>query len=544
MPPVDKKPLLAGAIVNDTFQNLVRQFSQELCFFRELIQNALDAGTNRVDVWLDYDAPRGLAVAHVQDFGEGMDRSVIDTQLTRLFASSKEDDFTKIGKFGIGFVSVFAIGPEAVVVDTGKNGESWRVIFKPDGQFDRVRPEQPFEGTHVQVYKRMPVADFRKLQSRAKETVQYWCRHSAVDICFDGQRVNQPFDVDCPVKVHFEEQGTEIVAGLSRQAGVTAGFYNGGITLLEAWSLSVKDGLSLDRKDLELLDHVCFKIKSRYLEHTLTRDNVKQDRNFDKAMGILRTVVTEQLIPAMYDALEAALARSRTDWAALLPACQRQLERTLLSVGRTRPCLPRVGGGAVSFADLARVRAESTDFLAWLGVPHPQPVVFFDHTVSSVTMALDEEDVPVLESTADGPLMEGLHRQLGTLVQATGWLDFLEDVGPESVPENLQRLLAATTRLLAHAGLHYASTGFGRWRVADSPCIIHHGESPLFRPAQTHSGHRHLRLSIGHPVVVRLATVAATDESAAAYLMARTVCMDQPTLIASLMAAVLDVTGG
>src|ERR1700722_5961965 len=60
---------LAGAIAGDTFRNLVRQFSQELCFYRELIQNALDASTNRVDVWLEYDPDCGLAIAHVQDFG-------------------------------------------------------------------------------------------------------------------------------------------------------------------------------------------------------------------------------------------------------------------------------------------------------------------------------------------------------------------------------------------------------------------------------------------------------------------------------------------
>ena len=45
-----------------------------------------------------------------------MDEQIIDNELTRLFSSSKEDDLTKIGKFGIGFTSIFAIQPESRIV--------------------------------------------------------------------------------------------------------------------------------------------------------------------------------------------------------------------------------------------------------------------------------------------------------------------------------------------------------------------------------------------------------------------------------------------
>ena len=91
-------------------ENLVTQFSNALDCFRELVQNAIDSGSARVEVWADYQAGEGhvgAMVFHVDDYGEGMDEQVIDLQLTRLFSSTKEDDLTKIGKFGIGFVSVF-----------------------------------------------------------------------------------------------------------------------------------------------------------------------------------------------------------------------------------------------------------------------------------------------------------------------------------------------------------------------------------------------------------------------------------------------------
>ncbi|MHB2020685.1 MAG: ATP-binding protein, partial [Candidatus Xenobia bacterium] len=273
---------LAGAIAGDTFRNLVRQFSQELCFYRELIQNSLDAGTRHVDVTVEYLDDKGMVRASVSDQGEGMDRTVIDTQLTRLFSSSKEDDFTKIGKFGIGFVSVFAIAPEAVVVDTGKGAEDWRVIFQPSGEFERVRLSTPVEGTTIQVFKKMPKAEFPGFVERSRETIRYWCRHSDVEIDFNGARINEPFDLESPLKVKVSEQGTEVVVGLVPEAQLFYGFYNGGITLLEGDGALLGSGQLLVNYSGDLLG-VSLKIKSRYLEHTLTRDNVKQDANFEKA---------------------------------------------------------------------------------------------------------------------------------------------------------------------------------------------------------------------------------------------------------------------
>ncbi|MEM7354409.1 MAG: ATP-binding protein, partial [Acidobacteriota bacterium] len=96
----------------DALERLIHQFSDPLSFFRELIQNAIDAGTPEIDVAFSYQ--QGVMTISVDDYGEGMDRRIIDTKLTRLFSSGKEDDFTKIGRFGIGFVSVFAIHPDAV----------------------------------------------------------------------------------------------------------------------------------------------------------------------------------------------------------------------------------------------------------------------------------------------------------------------------------------------------------------------------------------------------------------------------------------------
>ena len=106
--------MTAGA--RGVLNNLVTQFASPFDAMRELVQNSIDAGTSQVDVWVDFETgPGGAGVIaiHVDDYGEGMNEAIIDQQFTKLFASDKEGDLTKIGKFGIGFVSVFALEPEA-----------------------------------------------------------------------------------------------------------------------------------------------------------------------------------------------------------------------------------------------------------------------------------------------------------------------------------------------------------------------------------------------------------------------------------------------
>src|SRR3954470_9197910 len=98
---VPEAPRDAG-IVGD----VIAQFADPYAFYRELVQNAIDAGTPDVAIRIDYeDADQRVRIS-VRDRGEGMTREIIEQQLLVLFRSTKEDDHNKIGKFGIGFASV------------------------------------------------------------------------------------------------------------------------------------------------------------------------------------------------------------------------------------------------------------------------------------------------------------------------------------------------------------------------------------------------------------------------------------------------------
>lgn len=332
---------------DSVLQELINQFSDPMAFLRELIQNAIDAGSQEVFVRTEY--VDGVFKIFVEDFGEGMTRDIIENKLTRLFSSTKEDDLTQIGRFGIGFVSVFAIEPELVVLDTGRAGEYWRVLFHPNRSYELIRLQHPVEGTQIQLLKRVDAKAAKEMEARVREVTKAWCRHVAVPIYFDSEDIRDPFDVPSLVKVTYEEEGTRLVAGYDAdEYSPPAGFYNRGLTLSETPSR---------------VPFVTFKIDSRYLEHTLTRDQILEDKHFHKVQAILRDVEKKQLPAQLFARLEA-FARAPESSPQGIKDYQ-SLAKILTNLSRTfrdfwdkwddREIFPTRGGQPLSFSQVQKL---------------------------------------------------------------------------------------------------------------------------------------------------------------------------------------------
>jgi hypothetical protein len=277
-------------MVDEVFKNLVDQFSDPFTCLRELVQNAMDAGTESIEVRARYLDDPGGAMLEIRDFGAGMTRDIIDTKLTRLFASDKENDLTKIGKFGIGFVSVFSLKPELVIVDTGRDGEYWRIAFDGGTDFALFTLHEPIEGTSVRLYKLMQPEEFTTFEERCRATLSTWCRHSATTISFNGTAINCDLVVESPVRVDTRTPLGRFNVGICGAKPYTFGLYNSGLTLMEG--------------EQESLPGVSFKILSNHLEHTLTRDAVIKDENYAKVMGTLEGLVKDDLLAAVLKALQ------------------------------------------------------------------------------------------------------------------------------------------------------------------------------------------------------------------------------------------------
>lgn len=301
--------------------NLVTQFSSAFDCFRELVQNSIDAGSPRVDVWTEFQSGvdhLGTIRIVVEDFGEGMDEAVIDQEFTQLFASSKEGDLTKIGKFGIGFVSVFALKPRAVLVHTGKSGEYWEVLFHEDRSFTKTRIDNPVEGTSVTLFLGGDYHRYREVAADIETSLRHWCAHARVEVTFEdrtppaGERarlatINEDFgSIEATCVVDIDEAGTRIVCGYATDPQYS--FYNSGLTL--ARTHAGEDVFPM--QVAERLRHVSVKVDSRYIEHTLSRDTVMRNLNWERVCQEIQGIADEQLPQKLLSEIEVIAGES--DW--------------------------------------------------------------------------------------------------------------------------------------------------------------------------------------------------------------------------------------
>ena len=488
-----------AALNAEAVENLVTQFSSSLDFYRELVQNSIDAGSSSVDVWMEFEPGEGVdgtIAIHVDDFGEGMNEEIIDDQLTKLFSSTKENDLTKIGKFGIGFVSVFALRPKAVLVQTGRDGECWEVFFDADRSFMKSPLNTPVEGTQITMFVEGGRGRYRELVRGTRDTLRKWCSHSDTEITFEDrspsgpdarglETVNAPFQVEADVSVRVEHTGTEISVGFSHAP--VYGFYNKGLALAVTSA-----GHEILEARAARFEHIGFKIKSRYLEHTLSRETVMRDTNFDKAMALLDQAVAGPLRDALLGELVELCAlpqwsmAERTRYEAALGYLASEPRETLEALGE-RPLLRTVDGNTLSLAAIKRVFDE-----------HGR--VFVADAPSSMTALLARDGIPVL--LAAGTRLRG--EPVSRVVVGYLWLHWrgellglarrvvgqdllamtearvvhpesvLVQVQPrETVPADVAALLEDTRAVLRRAGQGYGRVVPARLDVGShEPCLF------------------------------------------------------------------------
>jgi hypothetical protein len=495
----------------DALETLVHQFADPLSFYRELIQNAVDAGSPQVEVRLEYREPAagtegpGTAVVHVDDWGEGMDRRIIDSKLTRLFSSSKDGDLTKIGRFGIGFVSVFALEPDAVCVDTSRGGENWRVLFKRDRTFERIVREDPVDGTKIRMFKAMPRGEFARLVERSREVIGYWAGHLRTEVTFQGRSINRPFALEAPCQVRHQEEGTEVVVGYPEDGATFAGYYNRGLTLLEE-AESPFGG-------------VAFKLDSRYLEHTLTRDNVIRDRAYERAMAVVRKLVEGPLVERLLELLEAEAAAPAPG--PLRAYLYRTAWRQLPAKGAAGRRLFRDVAGGLRTTKECRAAARRGE-------------LYRDVLGSPVGEALHASRAVVIEApdgSAEAQLLEWLTQRA---VPRAGTL-FCRPlpVAAGELPAGWSALQGALVERLRADGRRLAGLEPGRFdhpgsAIAERVAIARRPDLTLAPLAEAGtlgtfflSRRRTVVLNVGHPAVRRLCGAAQREPELAAYLAAK-----------------------
>lgn len=308
---------MSQAEVQALLDRLVAQFASPYDFLRELVQNAMDAGSDRAEVALDVhregDGDEVVFELRLIDSGAGMDEAIVDGELTRLFSSSKSGDRTMAGGFGIGFVSVFAWQPEAVIVQTGRAGEAWELVFYPDRRFDRRRIDGPFEGTTVTLLRRGREGERPAIAEAIRDALWRWCRYCRIEVTFEDVAGGEGPELiqDSPAPTGAELSHSEAIGDHTIRVayGVPprAVLLRRGLILAEGAVAELLPGIAA--RIGAGAEHLQIWADSPALKTTLARDKVVADDGLGQIEGRIDAAL-ESLRERLCAALVAAAAAS------------------------------------------------------------------------------------------------------------------------------------------------------------------------------------------------------------------------------------------
>lgn len=270
--------------ITTVLEDMREHLHEEAAFARENIQNSLDAGATKIEINYSYNKEKSTGKIRFKDNGTGMSYTTIHKELLTLFESKKEDNITKIGRFGIGFISNFAqkkLERVTVTTNTGekehivhllppKNG--WKGTVIPNkGEFIHQR------GTSVTLDVSMNEEEFQLLEKTVSAYVEKTCAYTPIPLFVEGKKINKPFDIpEAKYKIKFGG-GSEIegVIGLIEDNNTNDESY---YKLFNRRLLVEEDNKPLfkDVKGLSIL------ISSSYLKYDLSRDYADRDIEYEK----------------------------------------------------------------------------------------------------------------------------------------------------------------------------------------------------------------------------------------------------------------------
>ncbi|MBI5148552.1 ATP-binding protein [Candidatus Pacearchaeota archaeon] len=305
---LDTKVFAVETNARQTLEYLLNQFEEPEMCYRELVQNSLDAESPRIDINFEFTPheteekdgdpfgyyKKGKLVIKFEDYGTGMTIAEQEEYLTKLFASSKEGDTSKIGRFGIGFVSIFKLNPDEVIVESSKQDDNWKLVI--DKNFSSKRFEnEPRKGTKVRaIFNDLTGAEVLKMKDKAQKIVKQQCRFVKAPLFFEGQQINEPFDIkNAYARVHFKDflSGIEGVIGLTKNN----------------WYALLNNRLVIKERDNEIPpglheEGISVLVSSKELAYNLSRNDIIEDEKYKEVVASIQNN-KKMLLDAVYDEL-------------------------------------------------------------------------------------------------------------------------------------------------------------------------------------------------------------------------------------------------
>ncbi len=219
-----EKKFIANALFRQrALAEAARYGSDPWVFIRELLQNSRDAGARHVELTVSEEGSKQRITC--RDDGCGMSFEHARQYLFSLYASSKEDQRTQAGKFGIGFWSVLRFAPSTVVIRSRVEAQpAWEVTL--DGELEWATVAEAELGSGTEIILERPAEE----EGLAEQVYEAACRYARfltrrdrpgkpLRVTVDGRRIDSEFTLSAPC-AKFSGKGFRGVVGLGSEPRV------------------------------------------------------------------------------------------------------------------------------------------------------------------------------------------------------------------------------------------------------------------------------------------------------------------------------------
>jgi DNA mismatch repair protein MutL len=194
LPPEEARKIAAGEVVD-----------RPAALVREFLDNAIDAGGTRIEVFID---EGGCRRVEVDDDGEGMDRENLEL-CTLAHATSKirslEDlnTATSLGFRGEALAAVAAVAALEIVSNAGGR-EAWKLLAGPGGNRPpRIEPGSRDRGSSVRALGLFDTVPARKRFLKRGGSEALLCRQAFIDKALAFPEIDFRFTQDGALKLSF-----------------------------------------------------------------------------------------------------------------------------------------------------------------------------------------------------------------------------------------------------------------------------------------------------------------------------------------------------
>ena len=181
---------------------LVQHFTDQFAFVREAIQNSILAGSGRVEITCHQGEPE--CEIRIEDWGAGVS---LETVREKIIPVTQGDwDFQRSDGHGLGFISLFALAPQRVVLES--HGHRTEFRYRKTVIENHMTPlERPRQGTRIRWFKNLEPQEFQEYRKGVELSIRRCFRHPPTEIWLNGVDVRERRPIEHPPACRSERPG-------------------------------------------------------------------------------------------------------------------------------------------------------------------------------------------------------------------------------------------------------------------------------------------------------------------------------------------------